>query len=128
MPPELRIKRDPALGSLRRGGDHLQEVLATATHAPNQPGLFQHTDMAGDRGLRHVVNAGERGDVLFAGGKARQQAPTRGVRQRCKDQIELGIIHNELVIYYRGSRRLSSPGGQSLTDFGLPHMMPSVVN
>ena len=58
--------------------------------APDEPGIFQHPQVLGDRGKRRLEGRGERGDGRFPPGEPCEHGPTGRVGEGVKDAGQLG--------------------------------------
>jgi len=61
---------------------------ATVDRPVDQPGVFQHSDVAGDCGERHIEGRRQIGHLRGRLGQSRQQGAPRAIGEGVKDPIE----------------------------------------
>jgi hypothetical protein len=76
-------------------------VHAAVAPAPEQSGLFQHTQMFRDGRQGHRMRTGQARDAFIAPGEMREDLPPGGIGQRREDAVQsFRGMFNHLVNYY----------------------------
>jgi hypothetical protein len=90
--PEALVKTQPLVSAGKRSGRQAAQMGAPSHLATNQPGILQYLDVLRGGRKRDIEGFCKLANGSLALGQLEQHLPTRGVAERTKYGIQLGLF------------------------------------